>query len=211
MTSPRTTERSGEVQEALYAIIDLEVAEAPIALAEQALEAGCAWLQLRAKKADDRTWLQMALALRERCTRARTPFVVNDRADIARIVGADGLHLGQDDLRIGDARLVVGDMKIGVSTHSLDQALEADAEGADLIAFGPVFGTTTKENPDPTVGLEKLAEVCRSVRRPVVAIGGIAPQNASETLDAGASYIAVISALPLFIEAAAAQRASSKY
>jgi thiamine-phosphate pyrophosphorylase len=205
------TERSANVRSALYAIIDLQVAQAPIELAERALEEGCAWLQLRAKKSDDRTWLETASALRERCTRADTPFVINDRADIARIVGADGLHLGQDDLRIEDARMVVGDMKIGVSTHDLDQALQANAEGADLIAFGPVFGTATKENPDPAVGLESLAAVCRSVQRPVVAIGGITPENAAETLHAGARYIAVISALPLFIAAGEAQRASSKY
>lgn len=192
----------------LYAIIDLEVAGDPIELAERAIASGCAWLQLRAKKADDRTWLDAARALQSRCSDAGVPFVVNDRADIARLVDADGLHLGQDDLRIEDARKIVGDLTIGLSTHSLEQARDAEAAGADLVAFGPIFGTQTKENPDPTVGLERLAEVRSAVSRPLVAIGGITPENADETLRAGADYVAAISALPRFIEA---QRVSSKY
>jgi thiamine-phosphate pyrophosphorylase len=143
--------------------------------------------------------LKIAMRIRSACAHAGVPFVVNDRADIARLVGADGLHLGQDDLSIEDARSVVGEMQVGVSTHSLEQASRADAEGADLIAFGPVFETQTKENPDPVVGLKTLEEVCQTVSRPVVAIGGITPENAGETLQAGARYVAVISALPRFL------------
>jgi len=143
-------------------------------------------------------FFEIAKRVRAACTHAEVPFVVNDRADIARLVRADGLHLGQDDLSIEDARGVVGDMQIGVSTHTLEQAVRADAEGADLIAFGPVFQTKTKENPDPVVGLRALEQVCQAVSRPVVAIGGITPENASETRRAGARYVAVISALPRF-------------
>ncbi len=185
--------------ERLYAIIDAEVAGEPRALARRALKAGCAMLQLRAKYLDDRAFMALASDLRELCADMQTPFVINDRADIAKIVGADGLHLGQDDLAIADARCVVGEMQIGISTHNLQQAVRADAEGADLIAFGPVFETKTKENPDPIVGLRTLEEVCRKVSRPVVAIGGITPKNAEETLRFGASYVAVISALPSFV------------
>ena len=192
----------------LYAIVDLQVARDPIALAEQAIAARCAWLQLRAKRADDRTWLDAAHAVKSRCAEAGVPFVVNDRADIAKLVGADGLHLGQDDLRIEDARKIVGDLTIGLSTHSLDQAQEAEVQGADLIAFGPIFDTATKTNPDPTVGLERLAEVRETVSKPLIAIGGITPENAGETLNAGADYVAAISALPRFVNA---QRPSSKY
>jgi thiamine-phosphate pyrophosphorylase len=90
-------------------------------------------------------------------------------------------------------------MKIGRSTHDLDQALLADTDGADLIAFGPVFATKSKQDPDPVVGLKNLEAVCRTVSRPVVAIGGITPKNASETLRAGARYVAAISALPEFL------------
>jgi thiamine-phosphate pyrophosphorylase len=183
----------------LYAIIDLEVADAPIDLAERVLASRCSWLQLRAKNADDRTWLEVARALRTRCGEAGVPFVVNDRPDIATIVGADALHLGQDDLPIDEARRIVGNLPIGCSTHDLAQARAAEADGADLIAFGPVFDTRSKANPDPTVGLERLREVCATVSRPVIAIGGITPENAPDVRAAGADYLAAISALPRFL------------
>lgn len=185
----------------VYAIIDPEVSSEPAALARRALAAGCPILQLRAKNLDDRLFFELASELRTLCTDAGASFVINDRADIARIVNADGLHLGQDDLSIGDARIVVGNMQVGVSTHDPEQAAVAERGGADLIAFGPVFATTTKKNPDPVVGLQTLGEVCSGVSRPVVAIGGITPKNAAETLQAGASYVAVISALPSFLGA----------
>jgi len=185
--------------DSLYAIIDAETADGPLGLTFQALNAGCAIVQLRAKRLDDIAFLEVAKRVRSACTHAGVPFVVNDRADIARLVRADGLHLGQDDLSIEDARRVVGDMQIGVSTHTLEQAERADTEGADLVAFGPVFETKTKDNPDPVVGLRTLEEVCRAVSRQVVAIGGITPENAGETLGAGARYVAVISALPRFL------------
>ncbi len=188
--------------DSLYAIIDAEAAERPLGLAFQALNAGCAMVQLRAKRLDDFAFLEIAKRVRSACTHAGVPFVVNDRADIARLVQADGLHLGQDDLSIEEARSVVGDMQIGVSTHTLEQAMRADGKGADLIAFGPVFATKTKENPDPVVGLEALGAVCQAVSAPVVAIGGITPENAEETLRSGARFVAVISALPHFLGAA---------
>lgn len=185
--------------DSLYAIVDAEVADRPLALTFQALNAGCAIVQLRAKRLDDVAFLEIAKRVRSACSHAGVPFIVNDRADIARLVRADGLHLGQDDLSIEEARRVVGDMQIGVSTHTLEQAETAEAEGADLIAFGPVFETQTKDNPDPVVGLRTLEALCQAVSRPVVAIGGITPENAGETLQAGARYIAVISALPRFL------------
>ena len=186
--------------DSLYAIVDAEVADRPLGLAFRALNAGCAVVQLRAKRLDDVSFLEIAKRVRSACSHAGVPFFVNDRADIARLVGADGLHLGQDDLSIADARRVVGNMQIGVSTHTLEQAVAAEAEGADLIAFGPIFETKTKENPDPIVGLPALERVCQTVSRPVVAIGGITPENVEETRRAGASYIAVISALSRFFE-----------
>ena len=183
----------------VYAIVDADLSADPLALGRRAVAAGCRIVQLRAKHLDDRSSTELAVELRALCKKAGAAFVMNDRADIARIVKADGLHLGQDDLSIGDARKVVGDMRIGVSTHDFEQAARAESEGADLIAFGPVFETKSKQNPDPVLGVASLAEVCRRVSRPVVAIGGITPQNAGETFDAGARYIAVISALPSFL------------
>lgn len=185
--------------DSLYAIVDPELAERPLELAFKALNAGCAIVQLRAKRLDDVSLLKIATRVRSACAHARVPFFINDRTDIARLVEADGLHLGQDDISIEDARRVVGDMQIGVSTHSLQQAVRAEAEGADMIAFGPVFETRSKENPDPVVGLQMLSEVSKAVSRPLIAIGGITPENADETLRAGARYLAVISALPRFV------------
>ena len=185
--------------DSLYAIVDVEVADRPLELAFQSLNAGCAMLQLRAKDLDDRGFLEIARRLRSACAHAEVPFIVNDRPDIARLVRADGLHLGQTDASIGDARKVVGNMPIGMSTHDLEQARRADLEGADLIAFGPIFTTQTKKNPDPVVGLDQLSTICESVSRPVVAIGGITPENAGDVLDAGARYVAAIAALPRFI------------
>lgn len=194
----------------LYAIIDVDVATEPLSLGRDVLEVGCGILQLRAKRLDDRAFVELGSALRDLCARSETSFVVNDRADIARLLRADGLHLGQNDLRVSDARQVVGRMQIGVSTHDPLQAREAERAGADLIAFGPVFETKTKEDPDPVVGLQSLGAVCKSLSTPVVAIGGINPENAHEAFRAGAQLVAAISALPSFLEGSA-HRMSSKY
>lgn len=183
----------------LYAIVDAEASSDPERLCRRALSVGCAALQLRAKRLDDQSLLQLAEQLNSACKRASVPFIVNDRSDLAALIGADGIHLGQGDMRITEAREIVGAIDIGVSTHNLQQALEAERDGADRIAFGPVFETATKENPDPVVGLRKLEEVCRAVSLPVVAIGGITPENGARVLEHGAAQLAVISALPRFL------------
>ncbi len=181
----------------LYAIIDPEhcAGRAPVAVTEQVIAGGCAVLQLRAKQLTDRDFLALALTLRAMCTKASVAFVVNDRADIARLAEADGLHLGQDDLSVNAARKTVGTMCIGVSTHSHEQAARAAQDGADVIGVGPVFQTATKENPDPVVGLETLATICTDVAIPVIAIGGITLENAAATAACGTRFIASISAV----------------
>ena len=201
VTEPATTLARPPGQPKLYAIVDVSATRDPMALARRALEAQCAFLQLRAKRLDDHTFLEVARELRALCKQAQTAFVINDRADIARLVAADGVHLGQEDMSVADARRVAADLLIGVSTHDPEQAAQAQHDGADLIAFGPVFPTQTKDRPDPVVGLQMLGHVCRNASRPVVAIGGITPSNVAATLEAGATYFAVISALPQFLEA----------
>jgi thiamine-phosphate pyrophosphorylase len=122
--------------------------------------------------------------------------IINDRVDIAIAVKADGVHLGQDDLPPGRARLLLGESRIiGFSTHTLEQALAADLEPVDYVAIGPIYQTSTKENPDRVVGLEKVSEVRRSISKPLVAIGGITLHTALSVSEAGADSIAVISDL----------------
>ncbi len=163
-------------------------------VADAVLRGGATVLQLRDKRGDDRDQLALARVLKARCEKVGIPFVMNDRLDLALLAGADGLHLGQDDLPIEDVRgLFRG--PVGLSTHNMVQAQEAVRRGADLIGFGPVFSTRTKENPDPTVGIAMLGEVAQAVDVPVVAIGGIGIAQVGAVYETGAAMIAAISAV----------------
>jgi len=148
------------------------------------LEAGIDILQWRQKAGSDASFLEKAARVRELCREFETPFVVNDRPDIALLVDADGLHLGQNDLPLDAARKLVGPgMPIGRSTHSLVQARRAVEEGADYLGFGPIFTTPSKANPDPVVGIDGLIEILKVVGdRPVVAIGGLDVDNLPEVV-----------------------------
>ncbi|HLH29661.1 MAG TPA: thiamine phosphate synthase [Terriglobia bacterium] len=175
----------------LYAIADAAFGD-PVQLAEALFAGGARLVQIRNKKAGARELLQQV----ERVLALAPPgaqVIVNDRADVALLAGTSGVHLGQTDLPPFEARRILGpDRIVGFSTHNLQQALEADTMPVDYIAFGPIFPTSTKENPDPVVGLEMLADICRAVHKPVVAIGGITLETAPSVLKAGASSIAVI-------------------
>ena len=181
----------------LYAIIDPDHCHAddPVSIGASIAAAGCAVIQLRAKAMSDRALLELAAELRRVTSEHNVPFVVNDRPDIAKLVNADGVHLGQDDLSVADARAVVGRMCVGVSTHNPAQARAAQAEGADLIGFGPVFDTASKDNPDQTTGLVQLAGVVSEATVPVVAIGGINADRVGAVRETGVRFVAVISAL----------------
>lgn len=182
----------------LYVIVDPEHCGGrdPLAICEAALRGGAAALQLRAKALEDRALLALARAMRERCRAHGVPFWVNDRADIALLCTADGLHLGQDDLPLVDARSLSPSLRLGLSTHSLAQARAAAAQAPSLIGFGPVFDTQTKSAPAPTQGIAQLTQVCRTFPSlDVVAIGGIRLKHAPELARSGARYAAVISAI----------------
>lgn len=181
----------------LYVIIDPAHCRGrdPLWVADEALAGGCAALQLREKSMTDRALLTLARALSARCRAARVPFWLNDRIDLALLADADGVHLGQDDVDLADARTLLGGRKVGISTHDLEQARAAALAGADVIGFGPVFPTRSKENPSPCVGLAGLRDACRAVTCPVVAIGGIEHGHARELAAAGAGFAAVISAV----------------
>jgi thiamine-phosphate pyrophosphorylase len=165
-------------------------------LVTTALDANVRLFQLRTKTPETRTLYQIAEALCPLVQQGGGTFIVNDRCDVAMAVGADGVHLGQDDLPLAEARAILGpDKLIGISTHNLNQAIQAEAGGADYIGFGPIFPTATKENPDPVVGVAGLREVRARVRIPIVAIGGITAKNVADVRAAGADCIAVVSAV----------------
>ncbi len=162
------------------------------AAAKALLDAGARILQFRHKGHFGRTAFEEAERVAELCRRAGAIFIVDDRADIAALLDA-GLHVGQDDLPPADARRILGpDRILGFSTHNADQFEAAAAEPVDYLAFGPVFPTQSKDNPDPVVGPARLREIRNSWRGPLVAIGGITRANVCEVLGAGADSVAVI-------------------
>lgn len=158
------------------------------------LESGVRWVQYREKGRTKRDRYGEALELRELTRCFGACFIVNDDADLALAVDADGVHLGQDDLPLAEARKIMGDRIIGISTHSLREAVEAERGGADYIGFGSIFSTTTKEVGAPQ-GIEALREIRAAVEIPVIAIGGINAGNADSVFAAGCDGVAVSSGL----------------
>ncbi|MEO7732585.1 MAG: thiamine phosphate synthase [Kofleriaceae bacterium] len=178
-----------------YAVLDRD----DEALA-RALVATARVLQVRIKppggRCDAVDLVRIARMARRVCDEVGAALIVNDRIDVALAVGADGVHLGQHDVPIADARRISGALWIGISTHDLAQVREACAAGADYLGFGPVFQTTTKEQPDPVQGLAGLAAaVTAAAGVPVVAIGGITARDAQEIYRSGAHALCAISAV----------------
>jgi len=161
-------------------------------IAEQCVKLGIKMLQLREKHLDDKELLRVAREIRNITRGTCTHLVINDRPDIAALCDADYLHLGQDDISIEDARKIVGNMKIGLSTHSIEQAKEAIKKNPDYIGFGPIFPTNAKAKPDPPVGTTQLKQVVDFSTVPVVAIGGIFPENLDLVLQTGVTSVAMV-------------------
>jgi thiamine-phosphate pyrophosphorylase len=181
---------------AFYPVLDTSMlAGVPVDAVDAAravLNGGARILQFRHKAHFSRAAFDAASRIAELCRTAGALFVMNDRADIAKMLCA-GLHIGQDDLAPDDARRLMGDEAlIGFSTHNEAQLRAAAREPVDYLAIGPLFGTTTKENADPAVGLDELRRLRRFTARPLVAIGGITRRNALAAFDAGADAVAVI-------------------
>ena len=181
----------------LYCVVDRAVLgdRDPIQVAQQAIRGGAQIIQWRDKRAGDGEFLEVARRLRELTRRLQIPLVVNDRVAAALLSGADGVHLGHEDLPVKEARSLAGEgLRIGRSTHSLEEAKEAEAAGADYIGVGPVFSTPTK--PDyRAVGLELVRQVRQAIRIPWVAIGGIDLETLPLVLSAGAKSVAVVRAV----------------
>lgn len=178
----------------LYAILDPEQIpqRSPEIVLEELLAAGVKLLQLRVKQMSPRDFLRLARLARSRTHTCDCKLIVNDRADIARAADADGVHLGQEDLPLRVAHKLMADKIIGISTHSMAQALEAERGAADYIGFGPIFGTQTKETGYSARGLDLLRQVRTAVAIPIVAIGGITEDNATQVWQAGAASVALI-------------------
>jgi thiamine-phosphate pyrophosphorylase len=183
----------------LYAILDsVLVSSGEPELAAALAEAGTGMIQYRNKGAAPKRVLEISQSISKALHRRSVCFIVNDRADIAVLANAGGVHVGQDDLNVSAAcevfecaGVVRDSYKIGISTHTLDQVRAADHTDADYIAFGPIFETTTKAQLDPIVGTKLLSEARKLTQKPLVAIGGITVERAAEVYRAGADCVAV--------------------
>lgn len=182
----------------VYVITDSHQARgrSPREIAQAAIEGGATAVQLRMKDEPARAALDAAREIGPLCRAAGVAFIVNDRVDIAQIAGADGVHIGQDDLPVRDVRGLLGPRAlIGVSAATVEEAVAAERAGADYLGVGAIYATGTKPDAGAPVGLDRLREIRRAVRIPLVGIGGITADNAAAVIRAGASGVAVITAV----------------
>lgn len=180
-----------------YGILDLSYVDGSEAgkVAQQMMDGGVDLIQLRAKGHPAGEIAKIAAELHGLTAERAVPLIINDHPEIARIVGAEGVHVGQDDAAISEVREIAGaHSMVGKSTHSVGQAIRASFEGADYIGFGPIFATPTK--PDyPPIGLEEIQRVHEAVRIPIFCIGGIKLDNLPEVMEAGARRVVIVSGL----------------
>lgn len=161
----------------------------------QAIEGGATLIQLREKELSEKEFLDEAFRIKKICTSKKIPLIINDNVKIAKETDACGVHIGQSDMELKKARKILGaDKIIGVSCQTVEQALQAEKNGADYLGVGAVFSTSTKTDAD-NVPLSTLKEICSSVKIPVVAIGGISLQNMSQLKGSGIAGVSVISAI----------------
>ncbi len=180
----------------LYVLVTAKFCrQSPLQAAEAAIQGGAGAIQLREKELSDRELLELARRFQRLCASRGALFIMNDRPDLARLSRADGVHLGQDDLTVADARRILHPGQIvGVSTHCVEQARQAVADGADYLGVGPVFPTATK-GYEQGVGLTYVRDAARAVDLPFVALGGVTADNAGQVAEAGAPAVAVCSAV----------------
>ena len=182
----------------LYVLTDHSVSRgrSNAEVVEEAIAGGADAIQLRDKGYTAKQLLQEAVRLRNITRREGVQFIINDRVDVALAVDSDGVHLGQDDLPLAWGRRLLGNDKIiGISTHSLEEAMQADNSGADYVSIGSVFPTDTKPDARVLARFELIADIKNNVSIPVVAIGGIKEENVAQVGRAGADCIAVVSAV----------------
>ncbi len=181
----------------LYGILDLSYIDNSdaVSVADAMIEGGVDLIQLRGKERPIEELVDLAATLHELTARSSTPLIVNDHAEIAARVPVQGVHVGQDDDAVADVRQRVDrEILVGKSTHSLDQALAGQREGADYLGFGPIFATPTKPDYQP-IGLKEIEGVHRDVVLPIFCIGGIKIDNLKRVITAGARRVAIVSGL----------------
>jgi thiamine-phosphate pyrophosphorylase len=181
----------------LYVVLDKETLSQRniVPVVAQLLDAGVKWFQYRDKSSSDGEFSRTIAKIMPRCRAAGAKLILNDRVELAGPAGADGVHVGQEDIPVCEARRVLGREKIiGASVRSVGDALKGEADGANYLGAGAVFATDTKPEA-PAIGLAVLSEICGHVKVPVVAIGGINENNVREVVRAGASGVAVVSAI----------------
>jgi len=179
----------------LYVILDAALLSSDATeFLKKLMDAGARLFQYRNKTASARELLHAAQALTLTARQENAILIVNDRPDIARLTGSNGVHVGQQDVGADAARAIVGPVAtVGISTHNLEQFQAAEGSEADYIAIGPVFETRSKAHPDPLVGLDLVRQARRLTSKPIVAIGGITLERAASVIEAGADSVAVIS------------------
>ncbi len=162
---------------------------------KESLEGGVTILQIREKDIDEKNFLEEAKEIKKICEKFNVPLIINDNVEIAKMVDADGVHLGQDDMDIEEARKILGPEKIiGITAKTIEQAKEAQMKGADYLGSGAIYTSGTKQNAK-RLTVENLKAICASVEIPVVAIGGLTYDNIDVLKDSGISGIAVVSAI----------------
>lgn len=179
----------------LYPIINIDTCLNPLELVSALVRENISLIQLRSKKIERESFLEMAKKVKEiiKNNSAQTKLIINDDIEVCIAIKADGVHLGQEDTPINKARALLGNGNIiGLSTHSVGQVTQSNLTETDYIGFGPIFPTTTKENPNPTVGTEILQNVVKISNKPIVAIGGINSRNAKTVFNSGINSVAII-------------------
>ncbi len=193
----------------LYVITDAQLSRgrSHLEVAREAIKGGASLIQFRDKEMTTRQLVETAGKIKELTEGADIPLIINDRLDVALAVDADGVHVGQDDMPAALARQLIGPHKIlGVSASTVEEARQAEREGANYVSASPVFTTPTKPDAPPPTGLEGLRAIVEAVNLPVIAIGGIDEKNAAEVMEAGAQGVAVISVVVSALDIAATAR-----
>jgi thiamine-phosphate diphosphorylase len=186
------------VDYSLYLVTDRELSmgRQNLSMVQSAVKGGVSCVQLREKNCTTLEFIEQALLLKTFLTAQKIMLLINDRVDVAQAVAADGIHLGQKDMPISIAKKIVGDsMIIGISAENLDDAVRAEKEGADYIGVGPVYFTGTKTDTGAPLGLDELIRIRKTIKIPIVAIGGLNHTNAEAVIKCGVEGIAVVSAI----------------